>query len=730
MNKKMLIYLMLFLSCFAASPAYALNLLGLSGNEDFVANELDKWFNPEFKNAIGALLEVYMPILLQVGGIIAVYTLIIGTLSTAHDGEMMGKKWSAMWIPIRAPLAVAALFPVSNGYAVIQIIVLWLVIQGNQFGNDAWRAAAPRLITDNTYISVDNKVAIRELVVNTLYSAACVEAYNDFTTKHINDSNIFGFAPSIRYMDVSSFTSDSGSNKMVGYNFGYPDGNSLLGYRSDMCGSTKLKLINEDNLPSSGSMLIDTVLISKAVQEAQVKANAALVAGARAYAKSYLKNPSPADAKTINKHIDMMVAAYGQVVQVAAQSVMKSALSKDEVDKLTEKGWTYSYAFYNRIANAMSEANASVNRFPITSTALDERHFLGMEQVYAQLQKIQAVLKETDKLNSNMSDSSSNDDGWYQKMISTVGGNMGFFNSREESDTSSLMPLTVSVNLGQKIILSVEASYAALTLGSLLTGIPLLGPALQGAITIASPLLQNIMSPLLVAGSFLAFVIPMMPYIIGTMAVAGYFVLIIEAIFGAPLLAVATLVPDQDGIVGKQGQGYMLLLNLLLRPTLNVAGIVASYVMMTITFNYINSTFFAAASDTQGGLLGIQKGLTMIVIYMSVMLTTALTCLKLVNALPDTIFKWIGGATSSVLGMFASHADTALMKMQGAAAQTSTLTSALQGAKDKTPPAVPSSGRGKDLTASEGSKGNDEPNSTPSSEEPKGDNGVDIQDIK
>ncbi|MCP6588389.1 hypothetical protein NL514_29805, partial [Klebsiella pneumoniae] len=86
----------------------------------------------------------------------------------------------------------------------------------------------------------------------------------------------------------------------------------------------------------------------------------------------------------------------------------------------------------------------------------------------------------------------------------------------------------------------------------------------------------------------------------------------------------ASITPDQDGVVGKQGQGYMLLLSLLLRPALNVAGYAASFVAMNISFEYINSTFFAAASDVEGGFLGIQKGITMIVIYCVLTLSATL----------------------------------------------------------------------------------------------------------
>jgi hypothetical protein len=72
-----------------------------------------------------------------------------------------------------------------------------------------------------------------------------------------------------------------------------------------------------------------------------------------------------------------MVNAYSAYVQASAEKVMKDALSQDEVDRMTEKGWTYSYTYYARIANAISDANAAVNRYP-TSTM----NYRGDEDVY------------------------------------------------------------------------------------------------------------------------------------------------------------------------------------------------------------------------------------------------------------------------------------------------------------------------------------------------------------
>ena len=52
-------------------------------------------------DAFGSAISTFNVAILSVGGILAAYTVLAGTLGTAHDGEMLGKKFSSVWIPIR-----------------------------------------------------------------------------------------------------------------------------------------------------------------------------------------------------------------------------------------------------------------------------------------------------------------------------------------------------------------------------------------------------------------------------------------------------------------------------------------------------------------------------------------------------------------------------------------------------------------------------------------------------
>lgn len=90
---------------------------------------------------MGAIFTVFNAAVLALGGIVIMYTLLIGTMNTAHEGEMLGKKWSSIWIPIRATVGLALLIPKTTGYCLMQIFVMWVVVQGIGAADKVWNAA-------------------------------------------------------------------------------------------------------------------------------------------------------------------------------------------------------------------------------------------------------------------------------------------------------------------------------------------------------------------------------------------------------------------------------------------------------------------------------------------------------------------------------------------------------------------------------------------------------------
>lgn len=90
---------------------------------------------------MGVMFGVFNSAVLALGGIIIMYTLMVSTMNTAHEGQMLGQKWSSIWIPVRSTLGLALLIPKASGYCLMQIFVMWIVVQGIGAADKVWEAA-------------------------------------------------------------------------------------------------------------------------------------------------------------------------------------------------------------------------------------------------------------------------------------------------------------------------------------------------------------------------------------------------------------------------------------------------------------------------------------------------------------------------------------------------------------------------------------------------------------
>ncbi|PWY54687.1 type IV secretion protein DotA [Legionella qingyii] len=90
---------------------------------------------------MGSMFAVLNAAVLALGGCVIMYTLIVATMNTAHEGQMLGQKWSSIWIPIRCVIGLALLIPKTSGYCLMQILVMWIVVQGVGAADKIWGAA-------------------------------------------------------------------------------------------------------------------------------------------------------------------------------------------------------------------------------------------------------------------------------------------------------------------------------------------------------------------------------------------------------------------------------------------------------------------------------------------------------------------------------------------------------------------------------------------------------------
>ncbi|MDF1677400.1 MAG: type IVB secretion system protein DotA [Legionellaceae bacterium] len=90
---------------------------------------------------MGTMFGVFNAAVLALGGIVIMYIIMVSTMNTAHEGQMLGQKWSSIWVPVRATIGLALLIPKASGYCLMQIFVMWVVLQGVGVADKIWGAA-------------------------------------------------------------------------------------------------------------------------------------------------------------------------------------------------------------------------------------------------------------------------------------------------------------------------------------------------------------------------------------------------------------------------------------------------------------------------------------------------------------------------------------------------------------------------------------------------------------
>ncbi len=120
--------------------------------------DFDGMFNSNVPDSFGAsvigeLFRVFNSWMLVFAVVILMYIVFIGTLTTAHEGKVMGE-WKSLWIPLRAALAVAMLVPQAGGYCLAQKLVMYIVLAGVAAANMMWSTAVDKLVNEKTIYSM------------------------------------------------------------------------------------------------------------------------------------------------------------------------------------------------------------------------------------------------------------------------------------------------------------------------------------------------------------------------------------------------------------------------------------------------------------------------------------------------------------------------------------------------------------------------------------------------
>lgn len=145
------------------SPTDAWSLFGTQYGDAFTSVFLNQIFGPLFPSASGGnvttvfsiLIGYFNVIILVIGGLMFFWNITVGIMQSAHEGSVLGQRWSSLWAPLRVIAAVGMLVPVPGlgGYNLAQSGVAYNVKAATNIASFFWGKTAELVIKDDVAIS-------------------------------------------------------------------------------------------------------------------------------------------------------------------------------------------------------------------------------------------------------------------------------------------------------------------------------------------------------------------------------------------------------------------------------------------------------------------------------------------------------------------------------------------------------------------------------------------------
>ena len=132
--------------------------------------------DPGTDNIFASIIAYFNVIVLLVGGSMFFYNVSIGVMQSAHEGQVLGQRWSSLWAPLRVILAVGMLVPVNGGYNMAQSGVAYVVKGSTLMASGVWSKIATLVLEDDLPIAAPLTNFHPEIMKEMYEQAACMSA--------------------------------------------------------------------------------------------------------------------------------------------------------------------------------------------------------------------------------------------------------------------------------------------------------------------------------------------------------------------------------------------------------------------------------------------------------------------------------------------------------------------------------------------------------------------------
>jgi conjugal transfer/type IV secretion protein DotA/TraY len=628
----------------------------------------------EASDVLGQMMAVFNTAVLFLGMVFVAYTTIKGTVDSAHDGEILGKKMSEIWVPIRTVGGTALVLPLASGYSTLQIGVLWLALQGVGIADAIWSAAINQVSKDNMIanpIIPDARPLAANILRNHVCAAAMNKQYADSgrntrivekpfprTISTSMGNNVTVAEAIVPLGGVYAMAKDYANSYYVAIDYRWIEADNVVGQVGvgrPVCGGVTWK---ESWESSEGNA--NTKAIKLPLMVAHAKAVYAMIEELRPVAQQIVSGQGLAPGA-----IDTATAHYVSALRSAAKQAVQNTNDKARADFLKTaetSGWIFAGTWYNHIVKMNDVMQSTLNSLPTSEPiSIDNKETEialinyrdAMIATDEYIKNRVAAVKDAYYAETDFRAPQSGEGAWeyVRKLISAPF--MGAINQMtEEIAGSNLNHMSQMKSFGDTIIAAGWALVGTMVSAAGVGGSWIASTAKfafdpGAAISMIGGIMTFFAIALWGMGIMLSIYAPMIPFITWVTSVVNWFVLLIEAVLAAPIWAVAHIHPDGDDAVGRGGQGYMMILSLVMRPALMLFGLVAAMLLTQPVTALVNAGFMSAVSGVQAdSTTGVVSFFGFTAVYVILMNTVLHTVFSLIHWIPDNVPRWIGAHVS------------------------------------------------------------------------------------
>lgn len=630
--------------------------------------------------ALHTLLKTFNIAVFSIAALFVAWGIISATITSANDGDFLGKRNSSTWGPLRMVIGAAMLVPAFNGFNLAQLIMVWATAVGVGIAGAGASAAITEMETfSNIYSAPTNIVKGQDVASLAKPKAKCVaewvQTVEAAKKQGVEDTDITG----LEWGFVVEESIVAGKGNVLALKYGAKT--AAGGYYDDDCGEISFLLPDSTTVTDNGTkgildataaaMRVNIPMLAHVIFDEFVTAARGGTVGEEA-------------VKAARARIDSAIASFDTNMALSTKAAALAANTFESKLSVGKGNWVALGFTDVRAAAAGFGVASGSNTRPTATSPKRAAPTSCSESSTGDLYCTEGKLA-TDRISDVLGDigNAMNAAATGMKAVTNVMGFGESFNAElnkkvgdlgksvaasmqeavngapgvGESGTGGGSPLTALINLGVSISSWMSGVILWFVTASLaLVAISYFVPGIGGVITVLGFILTALAIPLMMFGIKLAAYLPFLVAIIWSAAILNWLVIVVEALFGAPLWAMVHLDMEGDGInYQRTGHGYVFLLNLLFRPIMMVGFLIFAKLAMAAVFGLflggvsgVLNNLANVSSDWWGNLMIIIGAIWVTIAFAEQIVTASMT---VIFSGPDKVFAWIGGQFGSDVGM-------------------------------------------------------------------------------